>query len=253
MDDFRQLLREIAHCPIAKAIRSGDSPKSVPCHEIVSLQAGSSFQLPEPWSGAIDIAPLLFISSNPSIDEDERYPDEAWDDQTLLMFFNNRFEADAGWAKNLRASRRNGSWSPRPVAFWCHARARADEILQKGRNAVKPGIDFALTEVVHCKSLDEVGVSEARNCCSDLYLERIISVAAARVLIVYGKHAEEAIRRRFGSAMIPQEHGLSLVSIGDNPRMLVFLPHPNRPGPKKTLEANIGDDGLKLIRAHMKR
>jgi hypothetical protein len=51
--------------------------------------------------------------------------------------------------------------------------------------------------------------------------------------------------------MIPLEHGLSLISIRDIPRMLVFLPHPNRPGPKKTLEASVGDDGLKLIRAHM--
>jgi hypothetical protein len=51
--------------------------------------------------------------------------------------------------------------------------------------------------------------------------------------------------------MIPLEHVLSLISIGDIPRVLVFLPHPNRPGPEKTLEANVGDGGLKLIRGHL--
>jgi hypothetical protein len=116
---------------------------------------------------------------------------------------------------------------------------------------VTPGVDFALTEVVHCKSLKERGVSEALDFCSERYLEKVIAIAAAKVLIVYGKHAADAIRGRFGSMMIPLEHGLSLISIRDIPRMLVFLPHPNRPGPKKTLEARVGDDGLKLIRAHI--
>jgi hypothetical protein len=34
--------------------------------------------------------------------------------------------------------------------------------------------------------------------------------------------------------------------------LLVFLPHPNEHRSKKTLEANIGKDGLWAIRAHLK-
>lgn len=79
MDDFRQLLSEISHCSVADAIRSGSSPVAVPCHKIVGLQTGSLFQLPEPWSGQIDIARLLFISSNPSINELEEYPEKSWE------------------------------------------------------------------------------------------------------------------------------------------------------------------------------
>jgi uracil-DNA glycosylase len=247
MSDLRQLLGEIAHCSIAKAIRLGDSPVSVPCHNVVSLQAGKSFQLPEPWSGQLDTAPLLFVSSNPAIDELEVYPDESWEDGKTIDFFQKRFTSEDGWVIDGRALQQRGTRG-RGVSFWGHARNRAREILQR---EVTPGVDFALTEVVHCKSLKERGVSEALDFCSERYLEKVIASAAAKVLVVYGKHAADAIRGRFGSAMIPQGPGLSLIFIRDTPRMLVFLPHPNRPGPKKTLEARVGDDGLKLIRAHM--
>ena len=249
MGDFRQLLEEIAHCPIAHAIRAGDCPVSAPCHKVVSAQTGVLFQVPEPWSGQIDIARLLFISSNPSIDEQEDYPNGSWESHRTGDFFQSRFIPASGWVKDgLYPRQRDGSWSENWVRFWASARGRSREILQRKAD---PGIDFALTEIVHCKSRKEYGVEEARDECSDRYLERVIALAAAKVLIVYGKHAEGAIRRRFRSAMIQQEHGLSLVSIGGNPRMLAFLPHPNRPGPKKTLVANIGSDGLKLIRTHL--
>jgi hypothetical protein len=247
MSDLRQLLGEISHCSVAKAIRLGDSPVFVPCHNVVSLQAGKSFQLPEPWSGHIDTAPLLFISSNPSIDELEVYPDESWEDEKTTDFFQKRFTSEDGSVIDGRALQQRGTRG-RGVSFWGHARNRGREIL---RREVTPGVDFALTKVVHCKSLKERGVPEALDFCSERYPEGVIAIAAAKVLIVHGKHAADAIRGRFGSVMSPLEHDLSLMSVRDIPRRLVFLPHPNRPGPMKTLEARLGDDGLKLIWAHI--
>jgi len=250
MDDIRQLVIEIAHCSIAKKIRSGESPDS-PCRKIVGLQTGSLFQLPEPWSGNIDSAPILFISSNPSIDEREQYPDEFWSDERLVNFFHNRFGSDPGWVRDLRASQKDGSWSRRPVAFWCHARARAAEILGKRRREIRPGIDFALTEVVHCKSRAELGVKEARQACSYRYLDRILSLSKAKALIVYGKHAKETVQLHFGSSLVAQTNGLSMVSVRETTLMLAFLPAPNERGSLKTLKANVGDDGISLLRAHL--
>ena len=74
---------------------------------------------------------------------------------------------------------------------------------------------------------------------------------AAKLLIVFGKQAEGVVRRHFGSAMTAFGHGLSLLLIGDRSRMLVFLPHPNERGSKKTVESNVGTTGLTLIRAHV--
>jgi hypothetical protein len=116
---------------------------------------------------------------------------------------------------------------------------------------IKAGIDFALTEVVHCKSRKERGVPEALNFCVERYLQRVLTISAASVLIIYGKHAKDAVRRRYGTLMVPQPHGLSLASIGDTQRMLVFLPAPNERGSLKKLKANVGDEGLSMIRAHL--
>jgi hypothetical protein len=135
----------------------GNSPVSVPCHTVVSLQAGKSFQVPEPWSGHIDIAPLLFVSSNPAIDELEVYPDESWEVGKAIDFFPRRFTSEDGWVIDGRALQQSGARG-RGVSFWGHARNRAREIFQR---EVAPGVDFALTEVVHCKSLKERGVAMA--------------------------------------------------------------------------------------------
>ncbi len=251
-EGFRELLVEIAHCPIVKSIRSGECPISSPCKKIVGSQTSASFQLPEPWSGQINAAPILFVSSNPSIDELEQYPDESWEPERTVDFFNNRFSSAAGWTEDgIYALRRDGSRSPW-VRFWASSRRRASEILERKKNNILPGIDFALTEVVHCKSRNEDGVEEALDFCSERYLERILSISAAKILIVYGKRAESAIRRCFGSSLQELPNNLSSIVIGGNLRILVFLPHPNKRGSKKTLQANIGDAGISLLREHLR-
>jgi hypothetical protein len=250
MESARKLLEDIAHCSIACDIRAGSKVHQA-CNTIVGLQTRDAFQLPEPWSGRIDTAPILFISSNPSIDPLERYPDESWEGELIIDFFQNRFTSKVGWVhKGLYALRRDGSrtdW----VRFWASARSRASEILEKEKNAIVPGMDFALTEVVHCKSRNEVGVREAQDCCSNRYLTRVISVAAAEVLVVFGEIAAGAIRRRFGSSM-KGENGLCVASIEGMTRVVAFLPHPNERGSKKSIEGTIGASGLSLIRSHLK-
>lgn len=248
MNEIQQLRGEITQCPIAHAIRTGNSAVSSPCREIVTVQTGVEFQVPEPWSGQIDTAPILFISSNPSIDEYEDYPDASWESSRTADFFDNRFAPASGWVKDgLYPRQRDGSWRRDWIRFWASARGRASEILER---QAEPGIDFALTEVVHCKSRAERGVKDALDACSKRYLERVVFASAAKVLIVYGKHAEEAILHRFGSRMTSYGSGLGDAVIGETSRTLVFLPHPAAYGPK-TLEARLGSGGLKLIRAQM--
>src|SRR5215472_4513041 len=250
MESARKLLEDIARCSIACDIRAGSEAQRA-CGLIVGLQTGDAFQLPEPWSGRIDIAPILFISSNPSIDPLEKYPDESWEGELIVDFFQNRFTSKVGWViDGLYALRRDGSrtdW----VRFWASARSRASEILQKEKNEIVSGVDFALTEVVHCKSRNEIGVREAQSFCSNRYLARVISVAAAEVLVVFGEIAADAMRRCFGSS-IREVNGLNIASIGDKTRVVAFLPHPNERGSKKSIEGNIGASGLSLIREHLK-
>lgn len=249
MDDPRKLLLEIANCPVATDLLTG-CMSAHPCRTIISSQPGKMFQLPEPWVGEIDHAPILFISSNPSIDQQEQFPinDEAkWPAEVITDFFECRFTSKRGWVMSGKVLRKDGSrgdW----VRFWASARNRACEILQKGKDDVRIGIDFALTEVVHCKSRNEVGVSEAREFCSDRYLERILNISAANLLIVYGVTAREAICGYLG---ITTERGP--ITVEKNSRIFVFLPRPNARRTKKTLEGNLSGDEMSRVRMHVKQ
>ncbi len=165
------LLIEIARCPVVDLCleqrEGGDW-----CRQIVQSQGVSTvreFQVPEPWSGPIESAPILFLSSNPSIsrsnpprDTDEEYPTgdrETWPDERIIDFFQGRFGGGREeWIRNgIRGRMKNGEFSKDPkdwVRFWASAKARASEAL--GRPAI-PGRDYAMTEVVRCKSVEEYG------------------------------------------------------------------------------------------------
>ena len=51
----------------------------------------SQLQVPEPWSGNLEHAPILFLSSNPSISTAELYPRWEWPDEEIADFFGRRF------------------------------------------------------------------------------------------------------------------------------------------------------------------
>ncbi|MCF3607522.1 hypothetical protein L2E81_13290 [Planktothrix agardhii 1033] len=59
----------------------------------------------------------------------------------------------------------DGTYS-RVTQFWAAVRKRAIELLQRD---VIPGFDYALTEIVHCKSHHEIGVEQAQEQCVQAY------------------------------------------------------------------------------------
>ena len=70
--------------------------RSHPCRQVVFAQelGRADFHLPEPWSGRIESAPNLFVSSNPSFNPREDFPTVSWDDDRIEAFFTTRFEAE---------------------------------------------------------------------------------------------------------------------------------------------------------------
>ncbi len=146
-----KLLREIARCPnVSQCFERNGSVN--PCGNIVRSQGIknlASHQLPEPWSGRLDGAPILFLSSNPSIEspgeETEEYPRWSWANADIEDFFTNRFGGGRkNWiAGGVRFLRADGSYSPRAVRFWAFVRQRSIELLQR---EVEPGVDYALSE-----------------------------------------------------------------------------------------------------------
>lgn len=251
MNEAQKLLMEISNCPVAASVRAGQDG---PCQKIVSSQTGISFQSPEPWSGQIDTAPILFLSSNPSIDENEIYPDASWKAERINEFFQERFSSPFGWVDSRLCALKKDGARTKWVNYWAAARARVSEVLGRPNTEIKAGVDFALTEVVHCKSRKQVGVGEALEFCSDRFLDRVLSISVAHVMIVYGKHARSAIYRRYHSGAITQIllEKLAEFHIGGRSRILVFLPAPNEHGSEKTLIANIGIEGISIVRSYLK-
>jgi hypothetical protein len=237
----------IARCPIVTATFEGNGG---PCERIVRSQfpeQGTAeyrdFQVPEPWVGQIDVAPILFVSSNPSIGEDNHSrgdtPDAIiWESHHLAFGGGTREYIQDGIYTLDRDGKRIEAQH-----YWSWARARAGELIP-GR-PVRPGIDYAFTEVVHCKSKHQFGVAEAAPVCSGRYFKNVLSVAAARVVIAVGSFAQAQI---FG-VNVPPEDPIEM-NLGGNARLVVALSHPSSFISGKTLSSRYSSETLaRLIAA----
>ena len=87
-----------------------------------------------------------------------------------------------------------------------------------------------MTEIVHCKSRNEVGVVAALQECTSLHFDRTLNVAAASIIIAIGK-GRALIRDRYSIAATEM---LTKRLIAGKERIFIFLPHPSgfEPGPR---------------------
>ena len=229
-----ELLLAIVHCPEIDQAR-GDAGH--PCAGIVGLQQPGHFQKPEPWRGHIDTAPILFVSSNPSIRGDDPFPPDGWKEQHIINHYQRCFDNDASIPGHIDRATYNS------VQFWREVRGRASEIL--GRPAI-PGTDFALTELVHCKSKEEKGVAKAHLTCAGRWLDRVLRVSGASIIVLLGRQARDHCAARWGlDKTQPVHFG---VPTPGRKRAVVILPHPNARGKRKVGDF-LGDDELDRLRA----
>ena len=221
-----QLLRIVRCQELAKGNAS-------PCHKIISTQEGvddKTFQVPEPWRGRIDEAKLLFVSSNPSVNHEDDSPATSATDEEIIAYYQ------AGFAPQFpKIGLKSGRFSDQHVRFWASCRARAVEVLGRKKVEIKPGIDFAMTEIVHCKSRGEQGVVEARPMCVSLHFEATMRASAATVIVVLGKKTLDAIQ-----SLSPELAGLETAPIETlwmgRSRHVIYLPHPNARAVKKSIK-----------------
>ena len=184
-----------------------------PCHQVVSWQKekwnlkiqsihGSPMHRPEAWTGNLTKAPIIFISSNPSFNPDENFPNwvaSQWNKSQILDFALNRFShnferkygaTQSGTLANCdKTIEKDGKLSKKRVRYWSWVRKLVSFVLDKSEGDVSAINDYVMTEIVHCKSEYEKGVISARKKCKDKYLERIITLSPARLIFVVGKNA----------------------------------------------------------------
>lgn len=227
-EQTRDLFFDIAHCPNVRVCLETIQPH--PCRAVVEYQVAQrgaksykDFQLPEPWVGQIDVAPILFIGSNPSIGEDDHASglasdEDIWDSHHLAHGGGRRKYIIDG----VRTTAPDGA-PLKTVRYWSSIRRRVTELIPD--RVVRPGVDYAMSELVHCKSRHEIGVRDALDECVQRYLNRLFTASAARVIIAVGALARRHFLR---DAPVPPQP-LECVIAGRN-RLLAFIPHPS-PGP----------------------
>jgi hypothetical protein len=229
--DVRQTFEAVLRCPNPRMCIE-DKSVDHPCREIVEYQLKltgaktyADFQLPEPWCGQIDRAPILFVSSNPSLGDSQpafgNVSDEDAFDSHHFVFGGGRGTYTRNGVNPVDA---DGKQS-KAVHFWSAVCARVKELIPD--RPVAWGEDYALTEIVRCKSKHEEGVVEALEECTRRYFDRTMAVAAARVVVAIGK-ARGHIRKRYE---IAESDMLATIEIAGKSRLIAFLPAPSSFGP----------------------
>lgn len=229
-----------------------------PCHDVVNCQrsAGlSGIQRPEPWVGGLTTARVLFIASNPSISDEpgdirENYPTASWSDEDAGDFFVQRFDPDRDpvlvtfghstepnfLALSIDGEYRSGTLKPKsPQPTWNAMHRRAVELL--GADA-HPHRDWALTEVVHCKSKREKGVQWAAPHCSATWLSQIVAMSPAPIIFAMGSGGNHYFAKTLpgcppglgsgvGYANMTQserrERDIFVAEVGGSRRVIVYL------------------------------
>lgn len=249
----KELLHEILSCENIVKSR-GQFGYTCPCYRIVNSQPNNeNCQLPEPWCGRLSVAPILFLSSNPSIDEDEQFPTAIWknDKAKLEDFYLHRFttKRKPQWVKDNRILLKDGTYSKNWVRFWAGIGKRAEELLQR-----EPlyGEDFVMTEVVKCKSKSEFGVSEAVNACAGKYMKKMLEISPAKMIVVLGRHAREQIIDFLKISPWDAAQNHLRKEIAGKERLIVFLPAPNA-FQAKTFAARFTQSELNGFREYLKK
>lgn len=215
-----------------------------PCAHIAAVQAcmPDERQVPEPWAGRIDLARLLFVSSNPSYDANEDYPIAGdRDEAQVIDYFQNRFGPGPRQVhQGIYPPPHDTSRRRRGVRYWINTRHNARWIY--GRD-VEPGIDYCLTEVVHCKSTREAGVRSALPTCARRWLEPVLRASAADVVVAVGALAREALSRSVGERVDTWQ--VIETEAGGRSRLILGVPHPNSHEPRRW-DVNLKDQAARL-------
>jgi uracil-DNA glycosylase len=148
-----------------------------------------------------------------------------WNDDDTVRWYEDAFEFRI--ENGIRALGAEGT-ARDSTPFWSAVKKRAEELIPTKK--VRAGVDYALTEVVHCKSRNELGVKEALETCSSRYLRKTLEASYARAIVVLGSWAAKAVERTLGLDSYPLLRGP--VMLGSRVRHIAFLPHPNARKPR---------------------
>jgi hypothetical protein len=277
------LAKSICSCP---EVKNALNDKSHPCYGVVAEQNlfienyEEKRQRPEPWIGRIGSDKVLFISSNPGISLDpgterEDFPTYAKNPDEAADFFVERFNQGNSpvhatfqhpsepdfLVRCIDGEYRSGmKRQKQSQQTWQGIHNHAEDLIGAGCD---PDKNYALTEIVHCKSKDAKGVEKASKKCSDTWLPKILDLSTSNVVLLTGTKVrnnfaipELGFPSEFGSGknytnITQKERSLRDIRVstfGGRLRLYVFIFHPTYAVSPNRLEDIYGLNVLIWIR-----
>lgn len=254
-EQTRALCRSISGCTVAKNIRTKSmatwGQMEHGCAPLVSSQMfelhlararkaeipESAWHLPEPWNGKLETAPLLFVGQNPSLSSTEPYPGSGfgpkWNGRAVADFFENRF-GNEDW--QIEEGCRVPVWEDgilrkRSSRFLSHIKRLAEVLYAPSKGAIAPGKDYAITEAARCKAADALGVRRAADVCSQRYLDKVLKLCGAKVIVCLGAVAREQVALTLNLSSAKS----AAAEEDTDGRLVVFLPHSGARGKQHAL------------------
>lgn len=209
-----------------------------PLYRSQSCSTLQDFQIPEPWNGDIINAPILFVGLNPGFTKDELYPkvgntywsqsNGAIDIAKVEDFFENRFNGFYVKHSNGRRFRIMTTSLQEKIirgrTFWGYIKSVADKILNTSNS--NPGVDFAITEIVHCKSKNIACIpAKCYEECLNKHFDNILSIAQnLKFIVIIGQPARERISKHLGIAS-PDKYQWYNIKIYNRSIQIIFVDH----------------------------
>lgn len=225
---------DIINCGLQNAPNSNSV-----CNALYNSQQCASiadFQIPEPWNGDIENAPILFVGLNPGFLDVELYPklgnpywmqaNGGFDEAKVEDFFEHRFNSRHQYVQypnRTKIAPEEYKWL-RGRTFWGYVKSIADKVLNRVSN---PGVDFAITEIVHCKSRDIRCIhSKCYDKCFDQHFNNILSIAQKlQFMVVLGSATRKRISKHFGISPVEKYKWYYNVKLNDKTIKIIFVDH----------------------------
>lgn len=224
---------DIINCGLQNAPNSNSV-----CNALYKSQQCASiadFQIPEPWNGDIENAPILFVELNPGFLDVELYPklgnpywlqaNGGFDEAKVEDFFEHRFNSCYEYVQYPNKTKIiSGQHKLLRHTFWGYVKSIADKILNRDSN---PGVDFAITEIVHCKSRNTSCIhSKCYDVCFDQHFNNILSLAQhLQFMVVLGSATRKRISKHFGISSVRKNEWYYNVSLNNKTINIIFIDH----------------------------
>ena len=190
------LLQNIVHCENVHLSLSNPHIKHPCAHNlnVYGCVSNEDFSVPEPWSGDIENAIILFICASPIHNQNEVYPKYSWSDYIISDFFNNRFGGGLRqWVRNhLHPLLEDGNHTKEWSRYWAEVRKRTKELLLK--KDIIGGKDYAIYPLVHCKIEEKHMNQEIITECINKFFLQMLNISNAKIVVCLGKDTGAMVR-----------------------------------------------------------